>query len=166
MLAESRCVLAPAPASCQALHQTADSRADLRIRNTGKIAHKLNRGTVLAAMLERDDFAICIQAFEEVSDIHFQLARYFEQPTDAYPVGAGFIFLNLLIGNFESRGEMLLRWVVPWGGKAIGRNSLRCVVFAKTEAKAYDPKCLASSEETDHERQDGRPAQRHHHAAH
>ena len=46
--------------------------------------------------------------FEKVADLDAKSLRDLKKAARAHPIGAGLIFLDLLIGNLEGSGELLL----------------------------------------------------------
>ena len=60
-------------------------------------------------MLQWRTLRFWAQSLEKVADVDPQAYRYFIQAPGTDPVGSGFVFLKLLIGNLQRLGYELLR---------------------------------------------------------
>lgn len=89
-------------------NQSDDSRAHARSTYLIKTADEVHGRAAFSAMFLRHRRSVR-SVFEERSDLDAKPLRYFEKSAGADPICAGLVFLNLLIGNFESPRELFLR---------------------------------------------------------
>src|SRR5918996_915802 len=92
------------------LDQRGDRGSNVGIFDLRELAHQFYRGALSSAMFHRWLFAGFVkpQAFEEVTDVDPKLACDLEHPAGADPIGAGLVFLHLLVRYLQRLGQLLL----------------------------------------------------------
>src|ERR1700733_13754478 len=100
---------APRLLFAQRPHQCRHRIAQRLVFELRKIPHELDGRPVVAAMRHGRCGLLAVEAVEEIRDIDRQGATDLEQAPCADAVGAGLVFLDLLVGNPQDASHILLR---------------------------------------------------------